>query len=419
MKKVIDYFLEITKIPHCSFDALEFRDFLLSFAQKRGYRVEVDKAENILAKKGVCKLAFQAHYDMVCVGKAPNIETYIEDGWMMAKESSLGADNGIAVAMMMALIDEGVDGEFLFTSDEEVGLIGANALEFKIESKQMLNLDSEDEAEVYIGCAGGVDIEALKCYKSSFKSGKFYEITISGLQGGHSGVDIDKNIPNAIKLFASFLRDKDLQIASINGGERVNSIPANLKATIFCSEDLKSEEFINVKEITGSFEVIDGSEIISVIDSFKDGVISFDSDLNIPDKSINLAIISLKDKEIKIQTSARAMDNRGLEDIEKSYQKYFKDFGFDVVCEGKYPAWKPEINSFSKEVEKAMIEIFKKSEFRAIHAGLECAIISKKYPNLKLASIGPNIKFPHSTSEKVEIDSVDKTYRVIKKLLNI
>ncbi len=370
-----------------------------------------------MAKKGTPKLAFQAHYDMVCVGKAPKIETYIEDGWMMAKESTLGADNGIAIAMMMALMDDGVECEFLFTSDEEVGLVGANALEFKIDSKQMLNLDSEDEAEVYIGCAGGVDIEAIKCYNRSFKSGKFYEITISGLQGGHSGVDIDKNIPNAIKLFASFLKDKNLQIASIDGGERVNSIPANLKAIVFCGDDLKSVEFIDVKEITGNFEVIDGNEIISVLDNFQDGMISFDDKLNIPNKSINLATISLKDGKIKIQTSARAMDDEGLENIQKNYQKYFKDFDFDVTCEGKYPAWKPEINSFSKEVEKVMIEVFGKSEFRAIHAGLECAIISKKYPNLKLASIGPNIKFPHSTSEKVELSSVDKTYRVIKSIL--
>jgi dipeptidase D len=249
MQKILDYFQQITQIPHCSYETSKLKDFLISFSKERGYEVLVDSADNILIKKGTSKLIFQAHYDMVCVGEAPKIETYIEDGWMMAKNSTLGADNGMAIAMMMALIDEQKECEFLFTNDEEVGLIGSGSLEFELEAKQMLNLDSEDDAEVYIGCAGGVDIDAVKKYDSFLKSTEFYEITIGGLKGGHSGVDIDKNIPNAIKLFAKFLKDKDVQIASIKAGERVNSIPVNLQATIFCKSELKSQKHIDAKKI--------------------------------------------------------------------------------------------------------------------------------------------------------------------------
>lgn len=418
MQKILDYFQQITQIPHCSHDASKLKDFLIDFAKERGYEIQTDKTENILIKKGVPKLALQAHYDMVCVGDAPKLKTFIKEGWMMAENSTLGADNGMAIAMMMALMDEGRACEFLFTSDEEVGLIGASALEFKLDSKQMLNLDSEDEAEVYIGCAGGVDIEAVKEYACFEKTGIFYEVTISGLPGGHSGVEIHKDIPNAIKLFGEFLKDKNVQISSLEAGERINSIPTNLKALLFSHSELICEKNINIKQIEGTFQIIENSEIISLINNFEHGVLSFNESLNVPDTSINLALVSLKEGILKIETSARAMDDKGLKQVEEKYQNFFESFGYKVKCEGKYPAWKPEINSFSKEVEKAMIEVFGKSEFRAIHAGLECAIISEKYPNMKFTSIGPNIRSPHSRHEKVEIVSVEKIYQVVQKIVH-
>ena len=418
MSKIFDYFQQITQIPHCSHEASKLKDFLIDFAKDRGYEVQTDKIDNILIKKGTPKLALQAHYDMVCVGDAPKIKTFIKDGWMMAENSTLGADNGMAVAMMMALMDEGVSCEFLFTSDEEVGLIGASALEFELSSKQMLNLDSEDEAEVYIGCAGGVDIEASKRYKTFEQSGTFYELTISGLIGGHSGVEIHKDIPSAIKLFGEFLKDKNIKIASLEGGERINSIPVNLKAILFSHSELTCEKNISIKKIEGIFQLVEENEIITLINNFKHGVLSFNDKLDVPDTSINLALVSLINGLLKIETSARAMDDKGLKEVEKNYKNFFENFDFEVKCEGKYPAWKPEINSFSKDVEKAMVEVFGKSEFKAIHAGLECAIISEKYPNMKFTSIGPNIESPHSTHERVEIKSVEKIYKVVKKVVD-
>lgn len=416
MQNIFNYFHQITQIPHCSHHTEKLKNFLINFAKKRGYDVEIDKTDNILIKKGTPKLALQAHYDMVCVGLTPKIETFIKDGWMMAKDSTLGADNGIAVAIMMSLMDEKKDCEFIITSDEEVGLIGASNLEFDLASKYMLNLDSEDDGKVYIGCAGGIDIEATKKYKVKKCSGDFYEIVISGLDGGHSGVEIHKNITNAIKLFGEFLKDKDIKISKIEGGERINSIPVNLKAIIKCDENIESSQHILVNKISGNYEIAD-NEIIEIIDKFENGVLSFNGDLDIPYESINLAFISFKEGNLKIQTSARAMDDKALIGIQNRYTDFFQNYGCDTQCEGKYPAWKPEINIFSKEIESAMISEFGKSEFKAIHAGLECAIISEKYPNMKFASIGPNIRSPHSIYERVEIISVQKIYQVVKKVI--
>ena len=182
---LIDHFSTLTQIPHCSHEADPLRDFLVEYARERGYRTEVDSANNILIFKGRPKLCLQAHYDMVCMGKAPQIETYEEEGWLKARDASLGADNGIAIAMMMALMDEGKELEFLFTADEEVGLIGASALAFPLYSSVMLNLDFEDEAEVCIGCAGGADVVAHSQESLVEGSGRCYEIAVKGLLGGH------------------------------------------------------------------------------------------------------------------------------------------------------------------------------------------------------------------------------------------
>jgi dipeptidase D len=184
MSSIIEHFQTLTQIPHCSKLADRLLEFLVSFSKDRGYEVEVDNVKNILISKGTPTLCLQAHYDMVCMGKAPVLDTYVEEGWMKAKDASLGADNGMAIAMMMQLMDEGKELEFLLTSDEEVGLIGANEVAFDLKSQYMLNLDSEDEAEVYIGCAGGVDITASKQDRYIEGTGSCYEVAVKMLENG-------------------------------------------------------------------------------------------------------------------------------------------------------------------------------------------------------------------------------------------
>jgi len=420
MSQIINHFKTLTQIPHCSKEADKLLDFLVTFSKQRGYSVEVDKSKNIYIYKGTPTLCLQAHYDMVCMGKAPHIETYIEEGIMRAKDSSLGADNGMAIAMMMQLMDEGEELEYLLTSDEEIGLIGANEVAFELKSKYMLNLDSEDEAEVYIGCAGGVDITATM--QDSYIEGKgtCYEVAVKGLTGGHSGVDIDKGIPSAIKVLGAYLAENDVtQLATVYAGERRNSIPANAVAIIRSEKRLESIGDVRVRQLNETPKVLLQSEkIISMIDAFKHGVHAYNEALGIPDVSINLAIITADEKGgLKVETSARAMDAEKLEALCNETVAFFTSYGFEVALEDKYPAWKPDISDFTNLVSDEMQKGFGKTKMMAIHAGLECGVIAQKYPAMKFASIGPTIRYPHSTREAVDLGSVERTYEVLRGII--
>lgn len=422
MSEIIEHFKTLTQIPHCSKDADKLLDFLVAFAKERNYKVEVDGVKNIYISKGKPTLCLQAHYDMVCMGRAPMIETYIEDGVMRAKDSSLGADNGMAIAMMMQCMDEDRELEFLLTSDEEIGLIGANEVAFDLRSKYMLNLDSEDEAEVYIGCAGGADITAFKQHSYIEGEGTCYEVAVKGLVGGHSGVDIDKGIPSAIKILGRYLVENDVkQLASIYAGERRNSIPANAVAIVRSEKSLEtnpstsSGNDVVVRELSESPKVLkEGEKILSLIDSFKHGVHAMNDALSIPDVSINLAIITADEKGgVQIETSARAMGAKELENLTDETVEMLESYGFGVQVEDKYPAWKPDISEFTNLVSDEMKAVFGKTKMMAIHAGLECGVIAEKYPAMKFASIGPTIRYPHSTREEVDLASVERTYKVL------
>ncbi len=426
MSEIIEHFKTLTQIPHCSKEADKLLDFLVAFAKERDYSVEVDEIKNIYIYKGNPTLCLQAHYDMVCMGKAPVIETYVEEGIMRAKDSSLGADNGIAIAMMMQCMDEGRELEFLLTSDEEIGLIGANEVAFKLKAKYMLNLDSEDEAEVYIGCAGGADITAFKQDEFVEGKGMCYEVAVKGLVGGHSGVDIDKGIPSAIKVLGKYLVENDVtQLASMVAGERRNSIPANAVAIVRSEKVLEGDPStgsgngVTVRELREEPKVLtEGAKVIALIDTFKHGVHAMNDELGIPDVSINLAIITADEKGgMHIETSARAMGAEDLEALTVETVKMFESFGFSVQVEDKYPAWKPDISTFTNQVSEAMKEVFGKTKMMAIHAGLECGVIAEKYPAMKFASIGPTIRYPHSTREEVELDSVERIYQVLLRVI--
>ena len=420
MSSIIEHFQTLTQIPHCSKLADRLLEFLVSFSKQRGYEVEVDKVKNILISKGTSTLCLQAHYDMVCMGKAPVLETYVEDGWMKAKEASLGADNGMAIAMMMQLMDEGMELEFLLTADEEIGLIGANEVAFALKSQYMLNLDSEDEAEVYIGCAGGVDITANKQDTYVEGMGTCYEVAVKGLVGGHSGVDIDKGIPSAIKVLGEYLYGHGVtQLASMYAGERRNSIPANAVAIVRSESKLENTDMVQVRELTERPKVLSkGKKTIEMIHTFKHGVHAQNKELGIPDVSINLAIITADEKGgLLIETSARAMGAEKLENLSNETFSFFKSYGFEVQLEDKYPAWKPDISDFTNLVSQEMKSVFGKTKMMAIHAGLECGVIAEKYPAMKFASIGPTIRYPHSSREMVHLESVERTFEVLKKII--
>lgn len=421
---IIDIFKEITAIPRCSGTHEAFINYMKNLSKELGYLCLVDEYNNILCKKenSNAKLVFQSHYDIVCLSDncVPNI---VQEGDLLkATDSTLGSDNGIGCSYMIALMCEKYDGEFLFTSDEEIGLIGANNLSLPLNASYMLNLDSEEEGEICIGCAGGVDIFGTNSNKKIIPNTDnldLYEITISKLQGGHSGVDIDKNIPNGIKLIAKTIKECDGKLLDINGGERINSIPVNVKAIIASkSTPIASHEFMKIEKIDTKAEHLNvyDDKIIDFIYDFQNGVRAMNDELKVVQNSINLAIIKTGINEIKIELSARSMDNTELKNLKEETIKMLEDYNFIVETNGKYPAWKPDINEFTSKVLEIYKEVNPKASLEAIHAGLECAIFKDKYPHIKVASIGPTINFPHSKKEQVSIKSVENVYKIVKKI---
>ena len=414
IQKIITQFLNLTKISHCSKNTKKIQEYIASFAKEQNYEVKKDKAGNLLVSSQAPKVCFQAHLDMVCVGEAPKIEPIIEKNIIKAKNSSLGADNAIAIAMMLTLMEEKVNAEFLFTNDEEIGLIGAKNLDLQPKSSYLLNLDSEEEGEIYIGCAGGIDVFLEKELKFSPQKGYFYEILISNLPGGHSGVDIDKNIPNAIIELAKFIKKNNCKIVSFEGGERINSIPANAKAIVWNKKELRESNLVKVKKLDKEFEVSDFD--IDELLALPNGVLEKNKTFSVVESSANLAIVEIE-KSALIKLSLRSLDNEKLETLAKDIEKEFSKKGFNVILQDKYPGWKPEINEFTNIVKKAMEKVYQKAQLKVIHAGLECGILSEKLPYMKMASIGPTIKYPHSLREYVEIPSIGNTFNVIKEVL--
>ena len=424
MSQIIDIFKEITQIPRCSKTHEPFINYMKELATKLGYLCIVDDYNNILCKKesSSAKLAFQSHYDIVCLSDNCVPEILQDGDTLYAKDSTLGSDNGIGCSYMIKLMYDGYDGEFLFTSDEEIGLIGANNLSLELNSTYMLNLDSEEEGEICIGCAGGVDIFAVNSNKQIIPNTEnldLYEVSLTKLQGGHSGVDIDKNIPNAIKLLAKTIKEADAKLLEFNAGERINSIPANAKAIIACkNKPIASHENMKIEKIDATSEHLSifDDKVIDFIYEFKHGVLSKNSELEVVQNSINIAIVSTTIDSIKIEFSARSMANDELQAIKDETINILHEHGFTVKTDGKYPAWKPDINDFTSKVEEIYKEFSSDAKLKAIHAGLECAIFKDKYPHIKVASIGPTIKFPHSKKEQVSIESINNVFKVVKRI---
>ena len=408
--RVLEIFRQITAIPHCSAHTTKLKDFITDFAKSCGFTAQTDEAGNILCFKSKRSICLQAHYDMVCVGKAPAIEIIDDGEYLRAKDSSLGADNGIGVAIMLALMEEGKEAEYLFTNDEEIGLIGAQYLAIPLQAKKMINLDSEEFGSIYIGCAGGGDIEASKeiSYKRSNKR-YFYEVTAKNFSGGHSGVDIDKNIPNAIKEFSFFARGSE--IAYIKAGDRLNAIPASLQAKVASDRVLESNEHFLVKECEPC-EVID-FDLLGLLCAFPVGVRGWEHRFTIPSRSLNLATVNIEEKLIKIGVSYRGNSQEDLEAMEQEALCNLRDFACRVS--GKYPPWKPAITSFAKEIANIYRQYSDEVSFKAIHAGLECALFAKRLD--EIVSIGPDIFNPHSTNERVRKASIEPIFKMLKELL--
>ncbi len=418
LDRILEHFFRIVSIPHCSGDAERLREYIDEFSKKMGYETICDEVGNIVARRADPTLCLQAHYDMVCTGKAPDITIVNRDGWLSADASSLGADNGIAVAMMLVLMEDAVEAEFLFTVDEEIGLIGAKNLHIPLVSKYMLNLDTEEAGEVYIGCAGGLDMCAVKHCDSVSAEGRRYIVKVDGLPGGHSGVDIDLDIPNAIIEMAKYLKKHGCSICAISGGERRNSIPVHCEAVVKCDIVLQEENFVTIRKSACDRDILEYSEdLLDTLIDFGHGVVAWDDEFEVPLSSANLAVVDTSDGKCRIEVSLRAMDDEALTALEKEYVRFFSSRGFEVSMSNRYGAWKPKKSAFSEKIKEIMTLEFGRSEYKVIHAGLECGILKSLYPDMSIVSIGPNIEFPHSNREKVDIDSIEKIFRIIRRII--
>lgn len=423
MKKneVLLKFEELCKIPHCSFETKQMQDFLVEFVSSHGCKVSVDEVGNIHAIKGEPKICLQSHYDMVCIADAPNIKiSYDDDGFIRAKNSSLGADNGIGVAIMMQMISEFENLECLFTNDEEVGLIGANGFCKKLVSKKLLNLDSEDDCEVVIGCAGGINIFAsIDVSDKQMAHGDVYEICVSGYPGGHSGNEIHKDIPNAIKTITKFIKKAGARVVSIEGGERSNSIPVSAKAVVVLDGELKSKNpHISIKKIGKDAKVIKNADkVLALVNSFSQGVRSYNSELNLPNDSVNLSILKFDESKIEVEFFARSMSFEGLDRLSFEISELALALGFDVVTKDRSIPWKPEPDEFAYSILEELKKFRPNARLAAIHAGLECGVLRDKHDDIKACSIGPNIYSPHSINERCEVASVDIITEVVRNIV--
>ena len=413
---VLKHFKKICRIPHCSYETEAMKVYLCDLCANYGYVVSVDDANNILAKKEGSKVTLQAHYDMVCIGVEYPLGLCEEEGWLSADDSTLGADNGMGMAMMLSMMEAGEAVDCLFTADEEVGLLGARGLDLALATPCLLNLDSEEEGIVTIGCAGGVDIVATKALVRETKRLHLYEYRIAGLPGGHSGVDIDKEIPNAISLLFKKLCAERSYIVEVNGGERRNSIPkrADIVFAMESREAIEGAEYLGEKEVGVMGE---SCTVIELLSSFESGVRALNRELDIVQTSINLALIESSEEALRVQLSGRSMDHDDLRALESETKSYFEKAGFKVASEGFYSPWKPEKNHFSALVLEETKKLFPEAEYGAIHAGLECGIIKEKFPLIEMASIGPNILYPHSNREKVELASVEKVFASLQNII--
>ena len=458
------HFYSLTQIPRPSGQMKEITEFIENFGKSLGLETRKDKGGNVLIRKPatsglekVQTVILQSHLDMVPQANSSStfdfskdvINAYVDGDWVKAKGTTLGADNGIGVAATMAILEDKTlkhgPIEALFTYDEETGMYGA--LDIRpdfISGTIMLNMDTEQDGELCIGCAGGADLNISFQYKDDLNVSKgdiAIKVSLTGLKGGHSGVDIHLQRANANKLMFRFLKeavqDYGARLASIDGGSLRNAIPREAFAVVAipgdddCEgffelvsdyQDLFEEEYRGIEDgIRFTAEQVDlptmlipeeiQDDLINAVEGCQNGVIGFLADFpNTVETSTNLAIVQSSEGKIEIKILTRSSSETKKAAICSSLESIFALAGAKVEFGNAYPGWDPNINSPILSVMKSVYKnkYGTEPEVEVVHAGLECGIILSNVPGLDIVSFGPTIKYPHSPDEKVEIASVQK-----------
>lgn len=472
-EKILSIFKEITRIPRESGHEEKIVEYLVNFAKEHGLEYKTDDVNNVVITRPASKgyedrstIVLQGHTDMVCEKNAgvehdfakDPIRYVVEDGWMIAKDTTLGADCGIGVAAQLAaLIDPAPCGkiECLFTSSEETGMDGAFGLKPGfITGKTLINLDSEDEGELFIGCAGGLDTTAVFSYipEPLPADAKCFSVRIFNGVGGHSGDDINKGRANAVQLLARFLNDClsssdfKLSLCCIDGGNKRNAIARESSATVALtgdesafkshwdsfSADVKGEYSVTEPDLSFALESVPAPAFAFDTDSAMrlvrglyaapHGVLSMSADIpGLVETSTNLASVKmLEDNKVRVGTSQRSSITSARRAAAAKVEASFLLAGAEVTHEGEYPGWKPTLDS---DILRRSVASYKKlfgvePAVKAIHAGLECGLFLEIYPDLDMISFGPTLRGVHAPGERLDLASLDKFTLLLDDILH-
>jgi dipeptidase D len=466
------YFAEISRIPRGSKNEAAAGRYVLSVAKKLGLPAKIDAIGNIVVRKPASDggrhsrcIALQGHLDMVCEKNRDTahdflkdpIELIRKDNLIMANGTTLGADNGIAVAVMLAIMeDRSIEHgplELLFTVDEETGLTGAVNLSADfLESRVLLNLDSEEEGELFVGCAGGKDTHGSWKIALDESPAKFtpVQIKVTGLKGGHSGIEIDKGRGNAIKIMSRALHALDAlgaRLAFIEGGNKRNAIPRECEAVLAIPsqkaeqaqsligdldktvkaelESVEPDLLVSLSAIASKkkWKVMakgDQRKILRTLLALPHGVIKMSAEIpGLVETSTNLAVIKSIKNSIEIATSQRSSVASELGEIADTVAAIFQLGGATIKSSDAYPGWKPNMESaILKTAKTAYRSLYGKDpEVKAVHAGLECGVIGERIPGMDMVSFGPTLQGAHSPEERLYIDTVEKFWNFLQEIL--
>jgi len=469
-KPVWKHFDALAAIPRPSTKEAAARNYVLGVAARLGLEAVHDNAGNTVIRKsahpgreGAPMALLQGHLDMVCEkneGTAHNFDTdpikvVRHDDWLKADGTTLGADNGVGVAAALAVMESTdiAHGplEFVFTIDEESGLTGA--AEFPgglLKSKYFLNLDNEEKGTLCIGCSGGIKTTARR--KVTLRpggAGAGWRIKVSGLKGGHSGVDIHQGRGNALRILGGVLQSAldrlPIEIAEVNGGSAQNAIPREASAVVVldAAREKELKALVSTAESDGKsdlgsfdpglqitvekverpakvFDATDASNAVALLVSVPHGVLAMSADVpGLTQNSTNLAIVSTKGDVVEFVTSQRSAIESSMQAAARMVATVFRLAGFEVEHSGRYPGWKPDPNSeIVRKLQAVHEELFgEPAKLIAMHAGLECGVIGEKYPGMQMVSFGPTIVDPHSPNERVQISSVESFWKYLKAVL--
>lgn len=467
-EQIFKYFNEICSIPHGSCNMDKIADYCVAFADSHGLKSVRDNANNVIIyKKGTAgyensaPIILQGHLDMVCQKTADSnvdflkdgIEVYTDGDFLKAKSTTLGADNGIAVSMIMSILADNTLShppiEAVFTTDEEIGMIGASQLDFSLLSaKKMINLDSEEENVVTVSCAGGSDFSAFLPLSKKTTSGTSVAVTLKRLKGGHSGVEINKGRVNADILMGRFLNHMlnncEFEIISINGGDKGNAIPnrcvAELSVTNPDGFKCEAELYLNTvkNEISarenafafsidiksdGEFEVFDiktKESCIRCLYTVPNGIIEMSAEIdNLVETSLNLGILKTENDRIFMGFALRSNKSSALCALQDKMKAYFSLIESTTSESGHYPPWEYKENSVLRElyVKSYKSAFGKEVKVEALHAGLECGIFAANIPDLDCIAIGPDMFDVHTVNERLSISSTKRMYSLLIKIL--